>query len=223
MSQSIEVNVCEGILCADFNEGRLIIDTGSPVSLGPDIAVRVLGSVVQLNSSFGSYAWADVRAGLPFDAVGLIGVDAFSDAALGFDIANDTIVRLESPIQGESAEFVMGSPVIHCQIGEDKLRCVLDTGAGLSYLKRREVASLGQALGKQHDFHPILGSFEVETVACAIVVGEQSVTETFGLATDQLGQLMETAKIDAILGTSFFQQSLIEIDYKNELVGITFD
>jgi len=93
----------------------------------------------------------------------------------------------------------------------------------LSYLKRREVASLGQALGKQHDFHPILGSFEVETVACAIVVGEQSVTETFGLATDQLGQLMETAKIDAILGTSFFQQSLIEIDYKNELVGITFD
>ena len=46
MSQSIEVNVCEGILCADFNEGRLIIDTGSPVSLGPDIAVRVLGSVV---------------------------------------------------------------------------------------------------------------------------------------------------------------------------------
>jgi len=223
VSQSIEVNVCEGILCADFNEGRLIIDTGSPVSLGPDIAVRVLGSVVQLNSSFGSYAWADVRASLPFDAVGLIGVDAFSDAALGFDIANDTIVRLESPIQGESAEFVMGSPVIHCQIGEDKLRCVLDTGAGLSYLKRREVASLGQALGKQHDFHPILGSFEVETVACAIVVGEQSVTETFGLATDQLGQLMETAKIDAILGTSFFQQSLIEIDYKNELVGITFD
>lgn len=223
MSQSIEVNVCEGILCADFNEGRLIIDTGSPVSLGPDIAVRVLGSVVQLNSSFGNYAWADVRASLPFDAVGLIGVDAFSDAALGFDIANDTIVRLEAPIQGESAEFVMGSPVIHCQIGEDKLRCVLDTGAGLSYLKRREVASLGQALGKQHDFHPILGSFEVETVACAIVVGEQSVTETFGLATDQLGQLMETAKIDAILGTSFFQQSLIEIDYKNELVGITFD
>jgi len=223
VSQSIEVNVCEGILCADFNEGRLIIDTGSPVSLGPDIAVRVLGSVVQLNSSFGNYAWADVRASLSFDAVGLIGVDAFSDAALGFDIANDTIVRLESPIQGESAEFVMGSPVIHCQIGEDKLRCVLDTGAGLSYLKRREVASLGQALGKQHDFHPILGSFEVETVACAIVVGEQSVTETFGLATDQLGQLMETAKIDAILGTSFFQQSLIEIDYKNELVGITFD
>ena len=223
MSQSIEVNVCEGILCADFNEGRLIIDTGSPVSLGPDIAVRVLGSVVQLNASFGSYAWADIKASLPFDAVGLIGVDAFSDAALGFDIANDTVVRLESAIQGVSAEFVMGSPVIHCQIGEDKLRCVLDSGAGLSYLKRPEVASLGQALGKQNDFHPMLGSFEVETVACAIVVGDQSVTEIFGLATEELRQLMETASIDAILGTSFFQQSLIEIDFQNEVVGITLD
>ena len=69
----------------------------------------------------------------------------------------------------------------------------------------------------------MLGSFEVETVACAIVAGDQSVTETFGLATDELNQLMETANIDAILGTSFFQQSLIEIDFKNELVGITFD
>lgn len=182
MSQSIEVNVCEGILCADFNEGRLIIDTGSPVSLGPDIAVRVLGSVVQLNSSFGAYTWAEIQNSLPFDAVGLIGVDAFSDATLGFDVANQTVVRIESPIEGIKTLFVMGSPVIDCQIGEDKLRCVLDTGAGLSYLKQHEVARLGQSLGQQHDFHPMLGSFDVETVACPIVVGGQSLTETFGLA-----------------------------------------
>ncbi len=220
MSQSIEVNVCEGILCADFNEGRLIIDTGSPVSLGPDIAVRVLGSVVQLNSSFGAYAWAEIQNSLPFDAVGLIGVDAFSDATLGFDVANQTVVRIASPIEGIKTSFVMGSPVIDCQIGEDKLRCVLDTGAGLSYLKQHEVARLGQSLGQQHDFHPMLGSFEVKTVACPIVVGGQSLTEPFGLATEQLGRLMDAANIDAILGTSFFEKSLVEIDFKNEVIGI---
>lgn len=220
MSQSIEVNVCEGILCADFNEGRLIIDTGSPVSLGPDIAVRVLGSVVQLNSSFGAYTWAEIQNSLPFDAVGLIGVDAFSDATLGFDVANQTVVRIASPIEGIKTLFVMGSPVIDCQIGEDKLRCVLDTGAGLSYLKQHEVARLGQSLGQQHDFHPMLGSFDVETVACPIVVGGQSLTETFGLATEQLRRLMDAANIDAILGTSFFEKSLVEIDFKNEVIGI---
>lgn len=220
MSQSIEVNVCEGILCADFNEGRLIIDTGSPVSLGPDIAVRVLGSVVQLNSSFGAYTWTEIQNSLPFDAVGLIGVDAFSDATLGFDVANQTVVRIESPIEGIKTLFVMGSPVIDCQIGEDKLRCVLDTGAGLSYLKQHEVARLGQSLGQQHDFHPMLGSFDVETVACPIVVGGQSLTETFGLATEQLRRLMDAANIDAILGTSFFEKSLVEIDFKNEVIGI---
>lgn len=220
MSQSIEVNVCEGILCADFNEGRLIIDTGSPVSLGPDIAVRVLGSVVQLNSSFGAYTWTEIQNSLPFDAVGLIGVDAFSDATLGFDVANQTVVRIASPIEGIKTLFVMGSPVIDCQIGEDKLRCVLDTGAGLSYLKQHEVARLGQSLGQQHDFHPMLGSFDVETVACPIVVGGQSLTETFGLATEQLRRLMDAANIDAILGTSFFEKSLVEIDFKNEVIGI---
>ena len=88
MSESIEVTVREGILCADFNEGCLIIDTGSPVSLGPDIAVRILDSVVQLNSSLGIYTWAEIQKSLPFDAVGLIGVDAFSDSVLGFDVAS---------------------------------------------------------------------------------------------------------------------------------------
>ena len=117
MSQTIEVNVCQGILCADFNEGRLIIDTGSPVSLGPDVVVRVLGSAVQLNSSLGSYAWSDIQGSLPFDAVGLIGVDAFADAVLGFDIANNTIARLESLNHGNPSAFVMGLPVIDCQIG----------------------------------------------------------------------------------------------------------
>ncbi len=221
MSQSIEVNVCQGILCADFNEGRLIIDTGSPVSLGPDIVVRVLGSAVQLNSSFGSYAWSDIQQSLPFDAVGLIGVDAFADAVLGFDIANHTVARLDSSVQGDPSAFVLGSPVMHCQVGENKLRCVLDTGAGLSYLKQHEAAELGQALGKQTDFHPMLGQFEVETVACSLILGEQLITEVFGLATDNLRALMDRAQIDGILGTSFFEQGVIEIDFANEIVGLS--
>ncbi|MEC8694747.1 MAG: hypothetical protein VXX88_06235 [Pseudomonadota bacterium] len=223
MPESIEVGLRGGILCADFNEGCLIIDTGSPVSLGPDIPVCVLGSVIHLNSSFGSYAWTEIQEGLPFDAVGLIGVDAFSDAVLGFDVANNTLARLDISIDGDETAFVMGSPVVHCQIGEERLRCILDTGAGLSYLRSDETAVFGKALGKQHDSHPMLGKFEVETVACTLVVADQSLTETFGIATAELCQLMETANIDAILGTTFFQQSLIEIDFQNEIVGMTLD
>ena len=220
MPESIEVVVRGGILCADFNEGCLIIDTGSPVSLGPDIPVRVLGSVVHLNSRFGSYTWTEIQESLPFAAVGLVGVDAFSDAVLGFDVANNTLARLEASIEGNKTAFVMGSPVVQCQIGEDRLSCVLDTGAGLSYLRNEKTAVFGQSLGKQHDFHPMLGEFEVETVACTLVIGDQSLTETFGIATAELRQLMDTANIDAILGTTFFQQSLVEIDFQNEIVGI---
>ncbi len=223
VSESIEVVVRGGILCADFNEGCLIIDTGSPVSLGPDISVRVLGSVVQLNSRFGSYAWTEIQESLPFDAVGLIGVDAFSDAVLGFDVANNTLARLDVPMDGDETAFVMGSPAVSCQIGEERLSCVLDTGAGLSYLRSEATGVFGQALGKQHDFHPMLGEFEVETVTCSLVVGDQSLTETFGIATGELRQLMDTANIDAIFGTTFFQRSLIEIDFQNEIVGMTFD
>jgi len=221
--ESIEVVVRGGILCADFNEGCLIIDTGSPVSLGPDIPVRVLGSVVQLNSRFGSYTWTDIQESLPFAAVGLVGVDAFSDAVLGFDVANNTLARLDVSIDGDETAFVMGSPTVQCQIGEERLSCILDTGAGLSYLRSDDEAVFGQALGKQHDFHPMLGAFEVETVACSVVLDDQSLTETFGIATGALRQLMDTANIDAILGTAFFQQSLIEIDFQNEIVGITLD
>ena len=223
MSQSIEVTVCDGILCADFNEGRLVIDTGSPVSLGPDITVQILGNAVQLSPSFGSYTWASIRHALPFDAVGLIGVDAFSDSTLGFDVGNQTLAQIDSEITGNSDAFVMGSPVMVCQIGEEKLRCLLDTGAGLSYLRDSQVSVSGKSLGKRKDFHPILGHFDVETVACSVMVGEHLITEVFGIATESLMPLMDSAQIDAILGTSFFEKGVIEIDFSKEVVGATFD
>ncbi|MDA0894537.1 MAG: hypothetical protein O3A68_06410 [Proteobacteria bacterium] len=223
MSQSIEVQVVEGILCADFNEGRLIIDTGSPVSLGPDTTIQLLGCAVQLNSTIGNYAWAQIQESLPFDAVGLIGVDAFSESSLGFDLTNDTLALLEMPVEGNHEPFVMGSPVIRCQIAEENLLAVLDTGAGLSYLRDVRLATFGKSLGRTRDFHPMLGEFEVETVECSVMVGDQSMTEVFGLATKDLQRLMQMAKIDAILGTSWFSKCVIEIDFKNELVGLTND
>ena len=223
MSQSIEVIVCDGILCADFNEGRLIIDTGSPVSLGPDITVKILGNAVQLVSSFGSYTWASIQQALTFEAVGLIGVDAFSDSILGFDVGNKTLAKIDAEITGNDEAFVMGSPVIECQVGEEKLKCLLDTGAGLSYLRDAQVALSGQSLGMRRDFHPILGQFDVETVACSVIAGQHLITEVFGIATESLMPLMESAQIDGILGTSFFQKGVIEIDFSNEVVGATFD
>tara|TARA_B100001093_G_C26838805_1_gene1019587 strand:- start:86 stop:757 length:672 start_codon:yes stop_codon:yes gene_type:complete len=222
VSQSIEVTVCSGILCADFNEGRLVIDTGSPVSLGPDMTVQILGNVIQLSSSFGSYTWASIQQSLPFEAIGLIGVDAFTDSTLGFDVGNQTLAQIDAEITGNSEAFIMGSPVIGCQIGEEKLRCLLDTGAGLSYLRDFQITVSGQALGKRKDFHPLLGQFDVETVACSVIVGQHLITEVFGIVTESLMPLMESAQIDGILGTSFFEKGVIEIDFSNEVVGAIF-
>ena len=88
MSQATEVMVCNGVLCAEFCEGRLVIDTGSSVSLGPDITVQILGNAIQLSPSFGSYIRASIQQALPFEAVRLVGVDLFSDLTLGFDVGN---------------------------------------------------------------------------------------------------------------------------------------
>ena len=81
----------------------------------------------------------------------------------------------------------------------------------------------GKSLGKGKDFHPILGHVDVETVACSVMVGEHLITEVFGIATESLMPLMDSAQIDAILGTSFFEKGVIEIDFSNEVVGATFD
>ena len=223
METSIDVDVRDGILCADFNEGRLIIDTGSPVSLGPDIAIQILGSAVKLNSSFGNYAWAQIQESLPFDAVGLVGVDAFSDAILRFDLSNHILGRLNAPFTGQAVPFVMGSPIIQCQIGGDSLLCLLDTGAGLSYVHNHALTNPGNASESREDFHPLLGRFNVETLKYEIVVGDHTVTDVFGLATPDLSQLLSIAKIDAILGTSFFEKAIIEIDFQNEMVSIALN
>jgi len=130
---------------------------------------------------------------------------------------------LETPVEGNHEPFIMGSPVIRCQVGEENLLAVADTGAGLSYLRDAQFATFGKSLGRTRDFHPMLGEFEVDTVECSVMVGDQSMTEVFGLATEDLERLMQIAKIDAILGTSWFQKCVVEIDFQAELVGLTVD
>ena len=93
----------------------------------------------------------------------------------------------------------------------------------LSYLRDSQVSVSGKSLGKRKDFHPILGHFDVETAACSVMIGEHLITEVFGIATESLMPLMDSAQIDAILGTSFFEKGVIEIDFSNEVVGATFD
>jgi len=115
----------------------------------------------------------------------------------------------------------MGSPVIRCQVGEENLLAVLDTGAGLSYLRDAQLATFGKPLGRTRDFHPMLGEFEVDTVECSVMVGDQSVTEVFGLANEDLQRLMQIAKIDGILGTSFFVHGVVAVDFANEIVGLS--
>jgi hypothetical protein len=219
VSQSIEVNLMDGVLCADFNEGRLIIDTGSPVSLGPDVAIQILGNSVQLLPNLLNYSWEQIKATLPFEAAGLVGVDAFTGSVISLDLKNSTLAVLGESIEGPMSSFIMGSPAIRCQIGEESVLCVVDTGAGLSYLTERELCESSRFVGLEQDFHPILGSFEVETYELPVTINGKTIVEKFGLAPAELKTMLEMVDVGGILGTSFFAHGVLNIDFKNEVVA----
>ena len=113
----------------------------------------------------------------------------------------------------------MGSPAIRCQIGEESVLCVVDTGAGLSYLTERELCESSRFVGLEQDFHPILGSFEVETYELPVTINGKTIVEKFGLAPAELKTMLEMVDVGGILGTSFFAHGVLNIDFKNEVVA----
>ena len=92
------------------------------------------------------YPWANIRQSFDFEVAGLLGVDAFSGLTVCLDISAGFLKVSSEAIDGESVEFAMGSPTVHCSIADAVQNCIIDTGAKLCYVTDRDLAESGNFL-----------------------------------------------------------------------------
>lgn len=194
-----------GHLLVELPEGIGLVDTGSPVSIGPGGLLRFAGQDVELQDSLHGMTPAslsqDVGAGFDF----LLGMDALRDRDVDFDLRNGSLEvgrdLGEAPGEEIPLEFIYGVPALGVRVAGQDVTAVFDTGAPISYAARRVVEGL-QPVRTVEDFHPSFGQFSTPLYPVTWSVGAIELQAHAGILPEAFEAALNAVELAAILGTA---------------------
>jgi hypothetical protein len=204
-------------MIAHLPGGLALVDTGSRCSFGTGRSFVLRGKTRQPRTpAIPILDTASRELGRRIDW--LIGNDILGLCPVGLDWCGGTIkfggdVAVADGCQTISVDGCQLVPIIEFWVAGYRVRAFLDTGAWLSYASPQAVAGL-RSVRVVRDFHPVFGEFETEVYRLAIGVGDRAIDAEFGvLPTHQRASL--TATDGWILGSDFFRERRIILDYQN--------
>ena len=194
-----------GHLLVELPEGIGLVDTGSPVSVGPGGVLRFAGQDVALRESLNGMTPASLSqdVGANFDF--LLGMDALRDREVDFDLHNGSLEvgrdLGEAPGEEIPLKFIGGVPALGLRIAGQDGTAVFDTGAPISYAARWLVEGL-QSVGTAEDFHPSCGRFSTPLYPITWFVGAIELPGYAGNLRVDFESGLGALGVGAILGTT---------------------
>ena len=216
----MELQEASGHMLVHLNEGRFLVDTGSPTSFARDGKITFGGKTVDVSTSAMGMLDADVLSGyVGMELDGLIGMDVLGEYCLTFagnrllveeaDMPEDEFVMLQT------ASF-MGIPVVTINIRGRDVRAFVDTGAKISYLNPAFIDGL-PVEETVHDFYPGMGEFDVDVSIASCILGGLPLKAKFGRLPERLQMTLMTGGADGLLGHDLFSAYDIRIDHGHKV------
>jgi hypothetical protein len=191
------------------NGQRLLLDTGSPVTLGGE-TVELLGHSHRLDGEMSQVDLGRLGELVGTRVDGLIGTDVLAQVPFTIDWGSRTVVFHAVPASADavvSVSALHGVPEVECRIAGRIVRAFVDTGASVSFLAS-PWAGLPEPTGERHEFCLGPSGFEeFDTplwrlpVECA-----KRFDATFGQLPIALQPILAKAGIEAVLGADLWKQ-----------------
>lgn len=89
----------EGILCIDSDGDTIILDTGSPVSLGNGSTLDLDGVSIKTQLSILGHDWQAIEESVPFSVKALVGTDQIGSKSLCINLEKQSAIWAEPLIQ----------------------------------------------------------------------------------------------------------------------------
>ena len=209
------------ILIPDGESGFAILDTGSPVSIGRGSTFAIAGQTWNPSTAMESVL-DDVGSHLRTRIDWLLGHDFFAANRVIIDWPRRQVHVLgisDRHAEGRvtAIELVMGVPVARVHTSDGLIRAVIDTGASPSFVTPNVVSGL-TPIGRRADFFPDFGGFETDVYRVRAELGGRLLELTAGVLPPtvqmRFGRLL--GHDSWIIGSDFFRERVIEIDYRRQ-------
>jgi hypothetical protein len=195
---------------------RLLLDTGSPVSVGRG-TFRLLGSSYRLGRGTRGIDLERVgqRIGARLD--GLIGTDVVGRAPFTIDWASSQVVFGVDSARAKGAVVPMralfGIPRVECKIAGRSVSALADTGAAISFFAE-PWDGLPKPSGERREF--FLGAngleeFDTPVRTLPVKCGK-SFDSTFGQLPAELARALKSTGIEIILGADLWKSFRVTFD-----------
>ncbi len=215
------LGIYENHLIVSMSGLQVLIDTGSPVSIGRE-SLTLPGLTCKPQSSFMGLSINLIEEYLGHNVDLLLGADMLNSLYVTVNYDDRTASFSDDPQNSKgtllSVEKMHNVPIVAIKAGGQYLKVFYDTGAEVTYLKKCLTAGL-TSTGKVKDYYLGIGQFETELYRVPLEV----LGETIELDCGNLPFLMEMtlalANCVGILGNDIFKYyNPISINLPGQLI-----
>ena len=217
MCQTFKIEVYRGHLIMKCSGKDVLLDTGSPWTLGSGETLEFMGRTVSCESGVSMYTIDSVRQLLGRDIDVLMGMNVFNGMCMLVDLTAGEVTFSDEPLTLENAvttslERPNNLVTIRAEVSGMPVNLVVDTGAQLSYLNDQYIAGLNP-IGTHEDFHPLMDRYEVPIYGLPVKIAGRDLDVVWGGSTPGVSALISQVGADGVLGYDLFKQGKVVLDF----------
>ena len=219
----------EGHVFVELDEGRFIVDTGSPLSFGDVPSATFAGTQHRLPQSLMGLDVSVLRKLIDGPCNGLLGLNVIGATNLMFDVhagelhtgpnAWDSI-----PLPTRTAcnvRSVMGMPVLDILIGDRPAVAAWDTGAKYGYIIDESQSGGGIPADDIDDFNPILGEMHSRSWIVDVRLAPTcTVRDRVGILPASGAQMLSMFGVNAVIGCSWMSGLRIGLERQSRSMWV---
>jgi Ca-activated chloride channel family protein len=220
--QRYELDLFDNHPVALIEGKRVLLDTGSPFSVGDGSELKIAGNRFSPGSQMGVTPeqlsrWMNTQ----IDA--LLGTDILSEFGVSVDWWKSEVTFAPSGTNFTGLELpmklLMGTPVLRFEGPGGMTDAIFDTGAKLCYMPRSAVQGRCP-VNHLKDFHPMIGPFETDVYELEIEIAGRSFVANCGVLPDSMTTLLSgMIGIEWIIGTDLLRQGAISLYLRSGRIG----
>ncbi len=219
--QEYPIEVIDNHITININDKKVLLDTGSPNSIGKFQNIKLLGKEYTLSDNFMGIDIFQISNFIDRDIDAMLGGDILREYYFVIDWQKRLFKLSTEQISFEGIEVLikvaMNIPVVNIKINKKSVKTFLDTGAKISYVDP-SITNKYDSIGEVTDYYPAFGQFETSIFKIPVFLAEKNIDLVFGTLPDSLQNSLMMAGTQGILGNDVFNYFSIYFELSRERI-----